>query len=111
MEYNNSYRQKNRIEYRGLMVIVCDYCHKHIVMFHKDNEPKEKFYCKDCNKVTPLTGTPSRVVFNCECGDYVRAVTNSREDHFTFVHRCGYPNEVFYNPTKHRFYGERDNRK
>ena len=101
-------KKKNVTEplvYRGLIVGQCNECGEYTVLY--SGEKIDHFKCHSCGNTAPLIGPAIPLLSVCECGNKIRAVTNSDEDYFQFNCKCGYPNSVEYSPRKNKYFGMR----
>lgn len=91
--------------YKGLIVAQCNQCGEATV-FYSENEV-DSFVCKHCHKQVEFDCSPVPLISFCECGNRIRAVTNSTQDTFQFNCKCGYPNSVEYSSRKNKYFGMR----
>lgn len=89
--------------FSGLIIAHCPSCGEYTVFFSK--EVVNRFRCSKCTKPTYFKGEPVQLVSKCECGNKIRAVTNSSEPIFQFNCKCGYPNSVEYSKSKNKYFG------
>ena len=91
------------LDFRGLILFYCPTCDKVYPVF--SSEPKKKLVCKTCHTPVELPEFPAGVTCKCECGRFIRAVTNCEKDIFEFNCKCGYPLTVEYHKAKMRYKG------
>lgn len=88
--------------YKGLIIAQCTHCGE-VTVFYSEKEVKN-FVCRYCHKQVELSSPPVPLISFCECGNRIKAVTNSTQDMFQFNCKCGYPNSVEYNFRNNKYY-------
>lgn len=91
--------------FKGLILAYCPDCKK-ITVFGSKDEAKG-FVCNTCHNFKPFLKVATGVSCTCECGQYIKAVTNCEENIFEFNCKCGYPLTVEYNRRKEKYFGLR----
>lgn len=90
-------------QYRGLILFYCPNCDSVRTVF--SDEEKKSITCRVCNTKTYLQEPATGVTCKCECGRFIKAVTNCEKDIFEFNCKCGYPLTVEYHKAKMRYGG------
>lgn len=91
------------LDFRGLILLYCPTCDRISSVY--SSEPKKKLVCRKCNTTIDLPEYGKGLTCKCECGRFIRAVTNCEKPMFEFECKCGYPNTVEYIKTKYRYGG------
>ena len=91
------------LSYKGLIIAHCKSCGGYTVFY--SNDETNLFKCHSCGEVVSLNTPAIPLISKCECGNRIRAVTNSDEDCFQFNCKCGYPNSVAYSYRKDKYFG------